>query len=85
MSVFSSRGLFTCPFFAQGLRVLKLKSSRLSLHIRNPIIPHLWQYLCSSSTEAPTLCDGCGVAFDKPGLTAETASSSEVLFLNVIS
>lgn len=31
------------------------------------------------------VCDGYGVAFDKPGFTAETASSSGVLCLNVIS
>lgn len=69
-----------------GYRYQNLKvADRLVLHRRNWIIPRLGQHLCSSSTEVPTLCDGCGVAFDKPGFTAETASSSGVLFLNVIS
>lgn len=84
--VFSSCSLFSCPFFAKQPQVLELKSGRLTgTTQKEPLIPHLWPYLCSSSTQAPTLCDGCGVAFDKAGFTAETASSRGVLFLNVIS
>lgn len=83
--VFSSHSLCTCPFFAWWLQVLELESgSSTGTAQKNPVIPHLGRYLCSSSTEAPTSCDGCGVAFAKPGFTAETASSSGVLFLNVI-